>query len=210
MASPVRVRRVTVGGRRLVEVLAAAFRDDPWLRWSLPPGRPDRRPDAGSLRTLHSLFLRTVAFPHGVVLTAGRPVDSVEDRVVGVAVLLPPDTDVPTSPEVGEVVLALHGRRAGVALDADAVIERHRRAEGTWVLHSLAVDPAVQGQGVGSALLAAVREHAGDVPVTLETASASARDFYLRRGFAVTATVDLADGHGLGPDAPTVWLLRTP
>lgn len=204
MASPVRVRRVTVGGRRLVEVLAAAFRDDPWVAFTLPPGRADRRPDGGTLRTLMSLFLRTVALPHGVVLTASVG----DDKVVGVAVLLAPGVEVPTSPEVGEMVLALHGRRAGVALDADAIVERHRRPEGTWVLHTIGVDPGAQGAGVGSALLEACLAVADGAPVTLETSSAVARDWYLRRGFTVEAKVVLSAGHGLPADAPTVWLLR--
>ena len=203
MASQVRVRRVTVGGRRLVEVLAAAFRDDPWVAFTLPPGRADRHPDGGTLQTLMSLFLRTVALPHGVVLTA-----SAGGRVEGVAVLLGPGVEVPTSPEVGEMVLALHGRRAGVALDADAIVERHRRPEGTWVLHTIGVDPRAQGAGVGSALLAACLGVADGVPVTLETSSPAARDWYLRRGFSVEATVVLSYGHGLPADAPTVWLLR--
>jgi ribosomal protein S18 acetylase RimI-like enzyme len=185
-------RRVTTGGRRLVEVLAAAFADDPWLRWTLPY--------PGAVRSLISLFLRTAALPHGEVWVAGDPVQ-------GVAVLLPPGASPTESPEVGEVVIALHGRRAGLALDADAAIGRHRPADPGWVLHTLGVDPSAQRQGVGGALLHAALRRASGTRLSLETSSARARDWYLRHGFAVDAEVDLATGHGLPADAPTVWLL---
>lgn len=186
------VRSVHTGGRRLVDVLSAANACDPWLRWSLPSPR--------AARSLFSLFLRTVALPHALVLVVGDP-------VVGVAVALPPGVSVGASPEVGAEVIALHGRRIGPALDADAVIDRFRPADPGWVLHTLAVDPGSQGRGVGSALLEEVVRRAGDAGVTVETATPAAVALYRRHGFAVDAVVDLADGWGLGDDAPTVWLL---
>ncbi|HUG85294.1 MAG TPA: hypothetical protein VMM13_12055, partial [Euzebya sp.] len=94
MQEPPRVRAVTSGGRRLVEVLEAANADDPWLGWTLP--------DPGSRRSLLSLFLRTVAFPHGEVLVVGR---SPQADVEGIAVLLPPWTRGVESPEIGRMVL---------------------------------------------------------------------------------------------------------
>ena len=194
MASVTGVRQASAVGRRVVDVLAAAFADDPWLRWSLP--------DPGSMRSLMSLFLRTVGVPYGIVLVAGDP-------VVGVAVLMPPGAQAPDMPEVGEVVIGLHGRRIGPTLDAEAVLDRVRPADPGWVLHTLGVDPTAQGTGVGSALLdvCVQRATADGGRLTLETATATSRDFYLARGFVVTAEVDLSVGHGLGEDAPTVWLL---
>lgn len=185
---------VTSGGRRMVQVLARAFACDPWMCWSLP--------DPGSARSLLSLFLRTVAFPYGRVLVSGDPVD-------GVAVLLPPDLGPPVSDNVGAMVMALHGRRLGPALDADAIIQEQRREDGTWTLHTIAVDPSRQGQGVGSALLAEAREVAGRDGLSLETSDHQAMAWYGQRGLAVRYRIDLSSGHGLGDDAPTVWLMTT-
>ncbi|CAN5365466.1 GNAT family N-acetyltransferase [soil metagenome] len=180
------------GGRRLVEVLAGAFADDPWLHWTLP--------DVGAVRSLMSVFLRTAAFPYGEVLVAGDP-------VVGAVVLMGPEVVPPEAPEVGSVVLALHGHRAGLALDADSVVSRYRPVEPAWVLHTIGVAPAAQGQGIGGRLLEAAIDLAGDWPLQLETSSPVARDWYLRRGFTLDAEVELGVGHGLPPNAPTVWLL---
>lgn len=190
------MRAVASGGRRLVEVLESANADDPWLAWTLP--------DPGARRSLLSLFLRTVAFPHGEVLVAS---DGLQAPVEGIAVLLPPWSRGVESGEVGAMVLQLHGPRAGMALDADAVIDRYRPTEPMWVLHSLAVLPRAQGRGLGRALLSAAVARAGAVPIAVETATARARDLYLDHGFTLDATVDLADGHGLPAGAPTVWLL---
>lgn len=195
VATDPRVRTVPGAGRAVVDVLAAAFADDPWLRWTLP--------SPGAARSLFSLFLRTVARPHGVVLAVGEP-------VVGVAIALPPGVDVATDPAVGAEVLALHGRRAGPALDADAVLERHRPADPGWVLHSLAVHPAAQGRGLGGVLLEAVLDRAAGAAVAVETANPRAVGLYRRHGFGVDAVVDLARGWGLPDDAPTVWLLSRP
>lgn len=192
MESSSGVRVATAVGREAVDVLAAAFADDPWMRWALP--------DSGAARSLFSLFLRTVALPHGIVLVAGDPVE-------GVAVLMPPDVVVPDDPAVGEVVMGLHGPRLGAALDAEAVIQRHRPTGSDWTLHSLGVRPDSRNRGIGAALLSQCLELAGGQPVTLETSSKASRDWYLLRGFAETDVIDLS-GHGLGADAPTVWLLE--
>lgn len=194
MGDQAAVRRVRSGGARLVDVLVAAQADDPWLVWTLPA--------EGARRSLMSLFLRVVAFPHGRVWVTGDPVD-------GVCVALPPDAPSAGSPEVGYEVLALHGPRARLAVDADAVIDRYRAATPGWLLHTLGVLPAVQGGGRGTALVAAVVAAAAGHPVRVETSSARARDFYLERGFALAHELELSRGFGLPAGAPTVWLLST-
>lgn len=194
MSSDIDVRSARTGGRAVVDVLADAFADDPWLRWALP--------DPAAVRSLMSVFLRVVAGPHGHVLVARE-----HQRLVGAAIVLPPDVEAALDPEVGRLVIQLHGRHAGRALDADAVLDRRRAATGAWVLHTLGVRRDARGLGAGGALLDAVLGLAQHSAVVVETASPTARDLYLRRGFTITETVDLSSGHGLGPDAPTVWML---
>ena len=68
--------------------------------------------------------------------------------------------------------------------------------EGTWDLYWIVVDPASQGQGVGSQLLAAVEEGLkakGQRLIVVETSSrvdyAPTRAFYEHRGYARAATI---------------------
>ena len=72
-----------------------------------------------------------------------------------------------------------------------------------WYLMILGVEPARQGQGVGSALLAPMlaRSDADSLPCYLETAKERNLPFYRRHGFEVRAQ-DAIPGGG-----PRVWMM---
>jgi predicted N-acetyltransferase YhbS len=73
-----------------------------------------------------------------------------------------------------------------------------------WLLDSIAVEPASQGRGLGSALIAAglTQAAAAGVPAFLSTGTRRNVDVYGRSGFRV---VDEADAPGGGPH---IWFMR--
>lgn len=77
-------------------------------------------------------------------------------------------------------------------------------AEPLWHLHSVAVEPELQGRGIGSALVefGSRPARADGAGVHLETGSSRNVPLYERLGFRV---VEAADAPGAGP---RVWFMR--
>jgi GNAT superfamily N-acetyltransferase len=177
------------------EVLADAFADYSWTRWTVDAdGHGDR------LRALHHLYLSAVALPFGRVHLgiAGQ-------ELVGVAVWVP-GTGVPDEvwAHVGPAAAELAGRRAAVAAEAEERLANRRPSEPHMNLASLGVARHRQRQGLGAELLAPGLDGAdrGKLTVRLETSAEPNVRFYRRLGFTVTDVVDLRDG------GPRTWLMR--
>lgn len=85
-----------------------------------------------------------------------------------------------------------------------AWIEGCHPAERHWLLDMLAVDPDVQGRGIGTAMLrfAMERAAADRLPLFLETGVARNVAFYERHGFTEMRSADAPDG------GPHVWFMR--
>jgi GNAT superfamily N-acetyltransferase len=88
-----------------------------------------------------------------------------------------------------------------MSLRAIAEVERVHPKEPHWYLAVLGTEPAWQGKGVGSALLAPVLQRCDREgrPAYLESSKESNLAFYARHGFEVTGTIDLLGG------GPRVW-----
>lgn len=104
----------------------------------------------------------------------------------------------------GRAALAVaraRNRRKAVRLLLE--IDRHHPSEPHWYLSVLATDPALQGRGIGTALLDPVlaRCDAEGLPAYLETQKEANVAWYGRAGFEVSAEVRL-------PGTPPVWCLR--
>jgi GNAT superfamily N-acetyltransferase len=181
--------------------LARAFYDDPLWSWVLPD-------PADRLEKLEWFQGAGVRYGDrfGRVHTSGDP-------VAGCAVWLPPgETDL--LPErLGETGFD----RAAEQLDAEA-LERFLRFTGHlgplhhrhmperhWYLMILGVDPAAQGRGLGSLLMAPVLARADEeaLPCFLETQKQRNVPFYRKSGFAVVGETDV-------PGGPHLWLMSRP
>lgn len=179
----------------VADVLADAFSDYPWTRWTVDADAHDQR-----LRELHRLFLSAIAVPFGRVDLGEAGGDVVSVAVWMRSGSVPDEAWEPVAAAATE----LAGDRAAAAAEAEAALAVHRTSEPHVVLSSLGVLPHRQGSGIGSATLAAGLENADGhgLPVLLETSAEPNVRFYRRLGFSVTGIVDLPGG------GPRTWLMR--
>ncbi len=179
----------------IVGVLCRAFDADPVTNWLL-------RQDAGR-EAAFSRFYRlslSLVFPYGQVF--------VTEGVRGVALWAPPGR---WGSGWWQQVLQLPGfvrsvglRRLPARMPHVLALEaRHPRSPAHFYLFGLAVDPAMQGQGIGGALLRHVLERCDRerIPAYLESSTPRNKRLYERHGFKVT------ERFVLGPDGPPVWLM---
>jgi ribosomal protein S18 acetylase RimI-like enzyme len=176
-------------------VLADAFSDYPWTRWTVDADAHDER-----LRDLHRLFLSAIAVPFG-----RADLGQVGDELVSVAVWTP-STAVPDDvwAQVAPAAARLAGNRAVAAAEAEEALAVHRIGEPHVTLSSVGVLGPHQGRGIGAATLTAGLEDADrkGLPVHLETSAEPNVRFYRRLGFSVTGVVDLRS------EGPRIWLMR--
>jgi len=186
---------------RLVEasaVLARAFQDDPAWSWVFP---------SASRRAALLPWL----FQMGFEVTEAE-IWSTDDPLRGIARWLPPGRP---SVHVGPMLRALVATplrvreatsrffaygRAVEAMRTEAVPEPH------WYLAGIGVEPALQRQGIGSALIMPGLEaaSAAGFPAALLTNSDRNLSFYRRHGFEVVH-------EGRTPeDGPRAWMMRRP
>jgi GNAT superfamily N-acetyltransferase len=181
-------------GRRrdVADSLGDAFFDDPVMAWMLDDEASRRVRLArlfGVLMQAHYLPLRTVWTTPGCE---------------GAALWAPPDhAIIPAFTILRHSHLMVHalGRRALRALRALSHVEHLHPKEPHWYLGVLGTKSALQGKGIGSALLQPVLERCDDegVPAYLESSKHSNIAFYRRHGFEVTGEIRLP------PDGPPVW-----
>ncbi len=177
----------------LAPVFGHAFVDDPMMCWTL--GNAPRSADR--FTPFFAAFLDQV-LGQSVVWEAGA--------ACGAAVWVPPGrfeewTDHPWNhPHILELTDD-GGRRY------DAFwrwVDMHGPAEPRWLLDSIAVDPAVQGRGYGTALIAAGLEQAraDGIGAYLSTGTERNLATYRRLGFHVVEDVDAPEG------GPHIWFMQ--
>ncbi|HWI22439.1 MAG TPA: GNAT family N-acetyltransferase [Baekduia sp.] len=175
---------------QLAAVLARAFEDDPIYEWSFGQGAKkwSRRFFKWQLKRL---------LPQDVTWTV--------DGCGGAAVWALPRQWRESTTDLLRLVLittpAIRHRMRAVVAGLTLVDERHP-VKPHMYLALLGVDPAEQGKGVGSALLAPGLEICDreQLPAYLETGKEKNLAFYGRHGFAETGRVDI-------PDGPSVWTM---
>ena len=194
MATALSVRKATLADApRLAQALASAFQDDPVIAWIFP----DEHRRRGILAAFMEFRLRKLAFPHDQVwMTAGG---------AAAAVWLPPPGRWQLSRAQRLLLLPALVRFFGLRTVSvlgglERMEKRHPQDRSHWYLFILGTEPAAQGQGLGSALLAQMlaRVDAAGLPAYLESSSEQNLAFYGRHGFAVTSEVAI-------PGGPRIW-----
>jgi ribosomal protein S18 acetylase RimI-like enzyme len=194
MATGSSVRKATLADApRLAQALASAFQDDPVMAWVFPDQHRRRR----ILPAFMEFRLRRLAFPQDEVwMTAGG---------AAAAVWLPPPGRWQLSrPQrlrlLPALVRFLGLRTASVLAGLERMEARHPHDPPHWYLFILGTEPAAQGRGLGSALLAQVLAgvDADGMPAYLESSSERNLALYGRHGFEVTSEVVI-------PGGPRIW-----
>jgi GNAT superfamily N-acetyltransferase len=175
--------------QRAVATLSAAFQHDPVFEWVYV--------DPAQRRT---------AVPHLFSMLveqfASRGTSRATPDGDGAALWLPPGEEL-LSEESADSVIAAVMAGAGPAAERLAeclgLLEAHHPHEPHWYLGFLGVVPALQGCGLGSALLRttlAAIDEAGE-PAYLEATSPANRRLYERHGFEVVRELPLPGGPSL-------------
>ena len=196
MATGSSVRKATLAdAHRLAQALASAFQNDPVIAWIFPNEHRRR----GVLPAFMEFRLRKLAFPHDQVwMTA--------DGAAAAVWLPPPGRWQLSRPQrlrlllLPSLVRFLGRRTASVLAGLERMEARHPQDPSHWYLFILGTEPAAQGRGLGSALLAQVlaRVDADGLPAYLESSSERNLALYGRHGFEIIDEVAI-------PGGPRIW-----
>lgn len=186
----------TGDAERVAGLVAEAFTPLDVAQWLV--GDPGER-----RRRLHASFRIHVehALRHGVVHVASEPST---ERLLATAVWFPRVDETPEPPDYDARLTEAAGPHLARFRALDAAFEAHHPEAPHHHLAFLAVTPARQGGGLGSALLA--RHHdvldAEGVAAYLEASSPGSRDLYARHGYALGAPFH---PDGVGPPLWPMW-----
>jgi GNAT superfamily N-acetyltransferase len=186
----------------LSQVIAEAFFDLPPSRWLIP--------DPGERREIFPAYFRRY-----VDDTLARGVAHTNPSRTAVALwryFTEPPGDDPA--EYRERLAAVVGPRTDQFLAFDQALGEHLPAQGPYHhLAILAVRPDRQGQGHGTALLAAyhqIIDRVAPAPAYLEAGSLPARDLYLDHGYTDHASMIQLPGGPLMYPMVRRWLASEP
>lgn len=193
------VRNVTpFDNAEITNLVAEAMWDGPVARWLHPD-------DVVRLRDTpryFEIFVEYAVQCGEVYATA----DAETGRLTGVGLWFPLTSPIPAPADYERRLKEVAGEAYDRACQLDAAIEAHHPMEPHHYLAFLAVHPADQGHGVGSALLDRhhARLDAAGLPAYLEANHPRNRELYQRHGYQVRSVIEL-------PDGPPLWTMwRSP
>ncbi|GAA3148410.1 GNAT family N-acetyltransferase [Nonomuraea roseoviolacea] len=180
---------------RVAELIATAFEPLAAVSYLVPEPRGRHEIMTADFRILVEQAVR-----HGEI-------DLIDDAPA-VAVWFPRVGPLPEPPGYEQRLAAAAGPWLERFLLLDSLFDKHHPDEPHHHLAFLAVHPARQGRGLGSALLRHHHARLGGLPAYLEASSPRSRDLYLRHGYRPRETFALPDGATFWPmwrpgDAPS-------
>lgn len=178
--------------------LADAFINDPVYTWMLP----------GTLRLKPRLRTMFAAEMEQYVLPNGGTVWTTSDYDGAVCELPPGAWEMPKSMTGKEALnwLRAFGTRLLLAGRVQRASEERHLLEPHFYIRIVGVRTALQGKGVGSALMQPTLERAdsAELPAYIEASSERSAALYRRLGFVHIDVLELPDG------GPPVWRMRRP
>lgn len=173
--------------------VAAGFFDDPVTRWILP--------DVQRRRQVATAMFELYVEPY---VALGETYLTADAR--GAAVWLAPGAELMTADQeaaFGEALVEILGPDVDRAFQLAEIFAQHHPEEPLYYLQFVSTVPAVQGQGIGSALLRDMlgRADREGLPSYLEATSSRNRALYERHGYVTTGVFTLPD------DGPPLWCM---
>jgi len=187
----------------LSAALAQAFASDVVMNWLLP----QRTRRVARRELMFTLELQTYVLPQqGLLLTAD---DDRGGGLVGGCLVLPPGRwRMPDTADGRTAVrwLRAFGMRLPRAIRTQRTLQEHHPAEPHYYIRSIGIRPALQGQGLGTALMRQTLDRCDSdgVSAYLEASSERSAALYERLGFVHLGVLALHDG------APPLWPMRRP
>jgi predicted GNAT family acetyltransferase len=182
---------------RVAAALADAFIDDPVFTWLLPDSlRRERR-----LRLMFAAEIEQYVLPNGIVSTTSGCDGAVTE--------LPPGAwEMPNSVTLKEALkwVRAFGTRLPLATRVQSAIQKRHLREPHFYVRAVGVRTALQGQGIGSALMQPTLQRADSagLPTYLEATSERNAALYERLGFLHMDVLELPEG------GPPLWRMRRP
>jgi GNAT superfamily N-acetyltransferase len=196
---PIEVRTAAAGAvPKVAAALADAFISDPVYTWLLPGNlRLQTR-----LRTMFAAEMEQYVVPNGGTVWTTSGYD-------GAVTELPPGAgEMPKSFTGKEALkwMRAFGTRLALAGRVQRAMEERHLREPHFYVRTVGVRTALQGQGVGSALMQPTLERADSagLPAYIEASSERSAALYERLGFVHLDVLELPEG------GPPVWLMRRP
>ncbi len=196
---PIEVRTATADDvPKVAAALADAFIDDPVFTF-IRPGRlrPEER-----LRTMFAVEIELYVLANGGTVWTTSEYD-------GAVAALPPDAwEMPKSMTGKETIKWVRAFRTRLprAIKVERAMERQHLREPHFYVRTVGVRTALQGKGVGSALMQPTLEQADSagLPAYIEASTERSAALYERLGFVHMDVYELPDG------GPPVWPMRRP
>jgi ribosomal protein S18 acetylase RimI-like enzyme len=178
--------------RAAAKVLAAAFHEDPWMKWTFQ--------DDATRPVLAEAWMRGAA---EASLEAGH--GYVTRDLSAVALWGPPDVafiNAAFFKPMWSLVMGANAHRMDEIKEGFSAIGAMHPEEGAFYLNSIGVDPSVRGSGRGSKLLSRVLDmcDSDGLPAYLESSSGRNLGLYERHGFKVIQEITI-------PDGPMMWAM---
>ncbi len=196
---PIRVRAAAADAvPKVAAALADAFINDPVFTWLLPRGLGLER----RLRTMLAAEMEHYVLRNGGTVWTTSGYD-------GAVTELPPGAwEMPMSFTGREALtwMRTFGRRLALAGRAQRAMEERHLREPHFYVRTVGVRTALQGQGVGSALMQPTLDRADSAGLLtyIEASSERSAALYERLGFVHIDVLELPGG------GPPVWLMRRP
>ena len=199
LPSDLQVRRAEVEDlEEIAHVLADAFSDYAWTRWTV-----DARDHLERIERLQRIALEHVGFPYGQVWVAGTG-STIEAAAIWTDSRCPPPEHA-WAAIVGEQ-RSLEGNRHEASRAAEEAVSHLRPELPHLYLGAIGTSTASQRRGLGAAVLGPTLAAADEerIHAFLETSSETNLHFYGRLGFDVVDEMRIDGG-------PPVWaMLRSP
>jgi hypothetical protein len=182
---------------RIATSLADAFINDPVYRWMLP-GTRRLKP---RLRAMFTAEMEQYGLPQGAVSTTAS--------CDGAVIAMPPGAwEMPKSITLAQAITwaRAFGTRLRLAARVQRALEERHLREPHYYVRIIGVRGALQGRGLGSALMQPTLQQADSdgLPTYIEASTDRSAALYERLGFVHIAVLELPEG------GPPVRLMRRP